>query len=79
MPIYEFACADCGYRFEYTSKSGDAREVKCPSCGSHAVSKLISIPGLVRSSSMPHGGHTCCGRTERCDKPPCSSDGRCRR
>jgi putative FmdB family regulatory protein len=79
MPVYEYACADCGYRFEYAYKIGDVRELKCPSCGSKSVSKLISIPGLVRSSGLSHGGRTCCGRTERCEKPPCSSDGRCHR
>jgi len=24
-------------------------------------------------------GLTCCGRTERCEKPPCSDDGSCKR
>ena len=28
--------------------------------------------------SLGEGG-TCCGRTERCDKPPCSDDGICKR
>jgi len=32
---------------------------------------------LVRRS-LGEGG-TCCGRTERCDKPPCSDDGVCKR
>jgi hypothetical protein len=24
-------------------------------------------------------GSTCCGRSERCDTPPCSNDGKCQR
>jgi len=30
-----------------------------------------------RNSSF--SGRTCCGRTERCDRPPCSDDGACKR
>lgn len=26
-------------------------------------------------NNNPSSGRTCCGRTERCDKPPCSDDG----
>ena len=41
MPIYDYACADCGHYFELMHEMGGARELKCPSCGSNSVSKQI--------------------------------------
>jgi len=77
MPIYDYACEDCGHRFELKHEMGGASDLKCPSCSSSSVSKQISMPGLIRTAVKPQGGQTCCGRTERCDKPPCSSGGQC--
>lgn len=37
-----------------------------------------SSSGRPAHRSLGEGG-TCCGRTERCDKPPCSYDGVCKR
>jgi putative FmdB family regulatory protein len=34
MPIFEYACDDCGTRFEkLVRRSADADAVRCPSCG----------------------------------------------
>jgi putative FmdB family regulatory protein len=34
MPIFEYACDDCGTHFErLVRRSSDAEEVRCPSCG----------------------------------------------
>ncbi|MBN1376396.1 MAG: zinc ribbon domain-containing protein [Dehalococcoidia bacterium] len=79
MPIYDYACADCRHRFEHMQALSSNNPLKCPACGSSAVSKLVSIPGLIRTSTAPQGGRTCCGSNERCDRPPCSSDGQCHR
>jgi len=79
MPIYDYVCTSCGSRFEHMQAGTEVKNLACPACGSSAVSKLVSIPGIIRGNSKPHGGQTCCGREERCDKPPCSTDSRCRR
>jgi len=79
MPIYDFACADCGHRFEQMCEMSAAAQLKCPSCGSSTVNKLVSMPGLIRTADRAQGGQTCCGRSERCDTPPCSSGGQCQR
>ena len=79
MPIYDYVCADCGHSFEKMHEMTAHSVQKCPSCGSSVVSKLISVPGLIKTGGKPHDGQTCCGRTERCDKPPCSSEGQCHR
>jgi putative FmdB family regulatory protein len=79
MPIYDYSCATCGKHFEHIQKLTEVMNPTCPDCGSSSVNKLISTPGLVRANNRPHGGQTCCGREERCEKPPCSADGGCHR
>lgn len=44
MPIYEFACPDCGQPFEKLVRSASAvSEVTCPNCGSAKVHKKVSM------------------------------------
>ena len=43
MPLYEYACRECGHRFEVLQRMGDdARGLVCPSCGHPEVSKQFS-------------------------------------
>lgn len=78
MPIYEYKCLECGKISEIFLRSPDTENVECPICGSKSLQKLLSASYAIRmDASMP--GRTCCGRTERCETPPCSSDGTCRR
>ncbi|MFH1907849.1 MAG: zinc ribbon domain-containing protein [Chloroflexota bacterium] len=43
MPIFEFACNDCGQPFEELLRNGsDTSKVICPSCSSQQVKKRIS-------------------------------------
>ena len=79
MPIYDYACIDCGHKFEYMHQISSVGQPICPACSSKEVSKLVSIPGLIKAGATKQGGQTCCGREERCEKPPCSTDGHCRR
>jgi putative FmdB family regulatory protein len=52
MPLFEYACRDCGRRFEQVV-FGQARPV-CPSCESRSVSKLLSVFAV--GSAEPSGG-----------------------
>lgn len=80
MPIYEYSCGECGQKSEFIlPSSGIAKDLECPECGSRNLHKLISSLGSVSVSSSRRSGNTCCGRTERCDTPPCSTDGGCRK
>jgi putative FmdB family regulatory protein len=80
MPIYEYKCKDCGKRIEILQKSQSQTDLlNCPYCGSTQMEKLLSSPGAIMIGGSNPKGTTCCGRTERCDAPPCSSDGTCRR
>ena len=79
MPIYEYRCQRCGQVSEFLVKTmfGDENR-NCPHCGSGELEKLLSVPSLIKeNTALP--GHTCCGRTERCEMPPCSTGDLCRR
>ncbi|MCK4387726.1 MAG: zinc ribbon domain-containing protein, partial [Dehalococcoidia bacterium] len=74
MPIYEYKCLDCGKISEIFLRSSNTETIECPICGSKNLEKLLSASYAIRmDASMP--GRTCCGRTERCETPPCSSGG----
>ncbi|MBS3783990.1 MAG: zinc ribbon domain-containing protein [Anaerolineae bacterium] len=77
MPIYEYRCVECGTTFEALVRG--KRAVTCPRCGSSSLDKLLSAPTVLSGRTARPTGHTCCGRTERCDAPPCSEGSACRR
>jgi putative FmdB family regulatory protein len=79
MPVYDFKCQKCGKVSEFLlSNSLDSRTLDCPDCGSQQLERLISAPRLLRDK-INAPGTTCCGRTERCETPPCSTDKGCHR
>ncbi len=41
MPIYEYACRQCGNRFETLVRSGTS--VECPNCHSAELDKQLSV------------------------------------
>lgn len=80
MPIYEYKCMDCGEVSEVLMGMGSRDEpAKCKHCGSDHVERILSASFISVRAGMPKGGTTCCGRTERCDTPHCSTDGVCSR
>lgn len=78
MPIYEYHCENCGEQVEILVRSQTATPPICPRCGDTRLKRLLSLPHVIMGASRP-AGHTCCGRAERCDSPPCSEDQACRR
>jgi len=83
MPTYEYQCLACGKRFEKFQRMSDNPVRKCPECGG-IVKRLFSAgTGFIikgRSDfTNRSSGKTCCGRTERCETPPCSDDRNCTR
>ncbi len=80
MPIYEYKCEKCGEVVEvFHQAPGQETLPACPVCGSKNLAKLLSSPAIVKAAHGSVPGTICCGRTERCDTPPCSDDGLCRR
>jgi putative FmdB family regulatory protein len=44
MPIYEYACQDCGLYFEQMRKLSESdAPMKCPDCSSWETQKLVSV------------------------------------
>ena len=78
MPIYDFKCRECGKVSEIFLRSAGDQAARCPDCGSENMEKLISASYTIKmEDSAP--GITCCGKTGRCEIPPCSTGGVCRR
>lgn len=46
MPLYEYECGACGYRFEKIQRFSDQLVQECPSCGKDSVHKLLSAPAF---------------------------------
>ena len=42
MPIYEYACTDCGHELEILQKMNDLLLEQCPACGQNTLKKQIS-------------------------------------
>jgi len=83
MLTYEYQCNACGLRFERRQAITEPALVECPECHGE-VRRLIGpgagfivkggghgSAGQASACSLERGGRTCCGRDERCSKPPC--------
>lgn len=81
MPIYEYRCSDCGKVSEIllVGVHSDDETVACKHCGSSDLTRILSVSSFTFTDSTRAPGSTCCGRDERCDSPPCTSGGVCRR
>jgi putative FmdB family regulatory protein len=78
MPIYEYQCKDCGIISEFLTVQGKNDPIFCRNCGSPNLGRILSATSFLNPASAPMPGRTCCGREERCEKPPCSAGG-CRK
>ena len=78
MPIYEFRCCECGTLFEALVRSNQD-STTCPSCGGRLLEKKVSAAALINVGNRRSGDKTCCGRDERCARPPCSEGQSCHR
>lgn len=50
MPIYEYLCQDCSYRFELKQSIKDDPVAACSKCGK-SVSRIISAPAIMFKGS----------------------------
>jgi putative FmdB family regulatory protein len=50
MPIYEYECEDCGYRFERHQSVASGPVQRCPHCGG-SVRRVISPVGIIFKGS----------------------------
>lgn len=82
MPIYEYKCEKCGEITELlVGVVQEESNIECKNCGSKELVRIFSKSNVLTKGNLigSQKGKTCCGREERCDKPPCSDGGTCRR
>ena len=51
MPMYEYACHDCGREFEALVRSDTVPE--CPGCHSKNLDKLLSVFAITARNASP--------------------------
>jgi putative FmdB family regulatory protein len=51
MPLYEYACRDCGHHFEFLTRAD--RSPACPSCSSPELEKQLSVFAVSAGSDAP--------------------------
>lgn len=57
MPIYEYACQECGHKFDALQKFDDPPVSVCPKCGVEKVKKLISATSFVLKGGGWYSDH----------------------
>ncbi len=50
MPIYEYACQECGDEFEELVSASTEKNPQCPSCNSYKTEKKMSVFGGIGDS-----------------------------
>jgi putative FmdB family regulatory protein len=50
MPIFEYACRDCGHEFETLVRSSDT--AACAACGSRELEKKLSVFAAQKADSQ---------------------------
>jgi len=68
MPLYEYACRDCGGRFERMRKTAERLSAPaCPTCASSETMLVMSVTARVGTATAAaaapacDGGGGCCG------------------
>ncbi len=64
MPIYEYACHQCGHEFEALVRPSTVPE--CPSCHSTELDKLLSVFATASADADPMPADACgaCGNPD---------------
>jgi putative FmdB family regulatory protein len=55
MPLFEYACPDCGHVFEKLVLSRSAKAPECPKCGRDEVVQIFSAFATASSKGMSSG------------------------
>lgn len=61
MPIFEYACDDCGTKFEkLVRRSADADKLRCPSCGqAHLTTQYSTFAARSAVAKQPEPAGNC--------------------
>lgn len=61
MPIFDFACQDCGSKFDLMISNADKEKATCPNCSSKNIKQLLSEfhTGNTRTTPGPSCSQSC--------------------
>jgi putative FmdB family regulatory protein len=70
MPIYEFACKQCGKESELLVPRVDWKGTRCPECGSTRLAKKLSVFAVSGAHASTGGapGPACSGNPSACGR-----------
>ncbi len=71
MPVYDYECASCSFKFEVRRGFNDSSDVSCPQCSSPARRVFHPVPIIFKGSGFYVTDH----RTEDHRKPAKKSNG----
>jgi putative FmdB family regulatory protein len=73
MPIYAYACSNCGLQKDVLQKMSDEPLHLCPECGKESFSKQLTAPGFQLKGS----GYYATDFKNKAECAPCANAGSC--
>ena len=67
MPLFEYACRDCGQHFEYLTRQGETPT--CPSCHGAELEKQMSVFAVSVNDAPRSASKTAFGGCGTCGDP----------
>ena len=55
MPVYEYECEKCSFKFDLLKKVGEDGGVSCPRCQSHSRRLYSAVPFIFKGSRRVGG------------------------
>jgi len=75
MPTYNYACQECGHRFETSQRITEAPLTDCPECKKNTLRKVLSAPSIVFKGSGWSRGTSVGKQDDLPPMPSCGSGG----
>jgi len=65
MPMYDYRCKECGFRFEeLVFNWNEDEEMVCPQCSARDTERLMGAPATISSTSCKYYSDGKCGAPE---------------
>ena len=77
MPIYAYACADCGAQKDVMQKMSDEPLTTCPECGKGNFAKQLTAAGFQLKGDGYYVTDFKNGSSAKPACPPCAASGSC--
>ncbi|MBI3222630.1 MAG: zinc ribbon domain-containing protein [Nitrosomonadales bacterium] len=77
MPIYAYACHDCGLQKDVMQKISDAPLSTCPECGKESFSKQLTAAGFQLKGNGYYATDFKNSGKPKAECAPCASAGSC--